>query len=72
MSKTIQDDIYSAPYKMDDIKECINFEECPHCKAVAYLDHGRSKFCFHCYFNYVKWLTAPLKVQLEWRCEEEE
>ena len=56
--------------EMDDIKEYIHFEEfeeCPHCKAIAYLDHGNSMFCFHCYFNYVKWLNAPLATQLEWQ-----
>ena len=50
-------------------KEQINeeeFEECPYCRAVAYLDHGPSKFCFNCYFTYAPWLPVSLTIQMRW------
>jgi len=55
------------------IKEHINeeeFEECPYCKAIAYLDHGPSKFCFCCTFTFIKQFPVGLDVQLEWHGED--
>jgi len=51
------------------IKEHINeeeFEECPYCKAIAYLKHGNSDmFCFNCTFVHAKWLSLTLEEQME-------